>query len=156
MAKRIRMMCMMQENGLSRQDILQLEANSKALYKKYFGDQYRLMPFWVVIPRGQAYLAAKPSTTTTVTIPVADHTENKIRHEYMSEFCEMWMGVTQCHINEIIFNAPDQTVSDGFMKAQLERIHPRKRKFQMLKMVLKMVKSKLTKGYFSTNLNLNQ
>lgn len=154
MAKRIRMMCLMQENSLSKSQILQLQQKSKALYGKYFGNKYRIMPVWMVIPCGQAYIAGKPSTATTVTIPVDDNTEDNIRHAYMSEFCEMWMSVTQCHINEIIFNAPDKTVSDHFMEVQLERIHPDKRKRTMLKMLFNLVKSRFTKGYFSSSMNL--
>lgn len=156
MAKTIRMMCMMQEHGLSKQEILQLEQHSKALYKQYFGDAYQLMPVWIVIPRGQAYLAAKPSTTTTVTIAVEDNLSDDIRHAYMAEFCRMWMGITQCHINEIIFNAPDRSVSESFINAQLERINPRIRKFTMLLMLIKLFKSKLTRGYFSMSMNMNQ
>lgn len=154
MAKRIRMMCLMQENSLSKAQILQLQQKSKELYAKYFGNEFRIMPVWMVIPRGQAYIAGKPSTATTVTIPVADNTEDSIRHAYMSEFCEMWMGITHCHINEIIFNAPDKTISDSFMEVQLERIHPNKRKRTMLKLLLSLVKSRFTKGYFSSSLNL--
>ncbi|WP_419811667.1 hypothetical protein [Bacterioplanoides sp.] len=156
MAKTIRMMGMMQENGLSKQEMLLLEANAKALYKKHFGNKYRIMPIWVVIPRGQAFLAAQASTSTTVTLPVDDGTDDKLRHAFMSEFCEMWMGVTQCHINEIILTVPDMSVSDGMVTAQLERINPSIKKLQMARMLLKMFKSKLVHGYFSMNMNLNQ
>lgn len=154
MKKRVRMMSLMQENSLSKSQILLLQDKSKALYAKYFGEQFKIMPVWMIIPSGQAYIAGKPSTATTVTIPVADNTEDSVRHAYMSEFCDMWMEVTGCNINEIIFNSPDQSVSDYFMQVQLNRIHPKKRKLQLIKMLFNMLKSKFSKGYFSASMNM--
>lgn len=155
MAKRIRMLCAVQEHALSHQEIKLLEAKSQELYRKYFGGAFKLMSLWVIIPRGQAFLAAQPSTASTVTISVADGTDNELRHAYMSEFCQMWMDVVKCHKNEIIFNVPDKSLSNEFARAQLDRIDPKTRSFHAGKLLLGMLKSKITNGYFSMSMNFS-
>lgn len=155
MAKRVRMLCAIQEHSLSNQEIKLLEAKAQQLYKKYFGERFQIMPLWVVIPRGQAFLAAQPSTASTVTVSVADGTDNEIRHAFMSEFCQMWIDIVKCHKNEIIFNVPDKTLANEFAKAQIVRLNPRTRPFHVGKLLFGMLKSKVTNGYFSISMNFS-
>lgn len=156
MKNTMRMMCLMQENGLSKQEIKQLERAANELYKKHFGSHYKLMPIWVVLPRGQAFLAGKPSTTTTVTLPVENHVDNDVRHPFMYEFCQRWMDITHCHQNEIILNVTDRTVAEEFSRKTLQRINPRTRFYHGGKQLAKIVKSKLVNGYYSINVNFNR
>ncbi|MCG8671863.1 MAG: hypothetical protein MI867_20835 [Pseudomonadales bacterium] len=156
MKNKMRMLCLMQENGHSDQEIKQLERAANKLYKKHFGEKYSLLPVWVVVPRGQAFLAAQPSTTTTVTMPVENHIENDVRHPFMYEFCQMWMDITQCHQNEIILNVTDRKVAEEFAKKTVGRINPTTRFYHVGKQLTKLVKSKVLNGYYSMNFNFDR
>ena len=155
MAGKVNMLCMIQENALTKEDIKFLQAKTLALYQMYFGKDKKILPIWIVIPAGQAYIAAKPSATSTVTLPVADGTDNEIRHAFMHEFCQMWMDRMGCSKNEIIFTMMDQHLSDEYKRHTISRINPSQKKSQLFKLVLKMLKARLCKGYFELNFNFN-
>jgi len=152
--KVIRMLSAIHQDGLTKSEMKALEKASKKLYRQHFGVDYRLLPVWAIIPKGQAYLAGKPSTASAVTIAVADGTDNQARHRYMTDFCNMWMEITGCSQNEIIFNVPDKQVSDGLTQKQIDRISKKKKTAKLLVMALHMLRSKLIRGYFSVNINL--
>lgn len=156
MADKVKMLCMIQENALSKEQIKVLESKTLALYQMYFGKHQKIMPIWIIIPTGQAYIAAQTSTASTVTLPVADDTPNDIRHAFMHDFCHMWMAQVGCTENEIIFSVMDQYLSDEYRQHTIGRINPNGRRYQLMKLVLKMIKARLCKGYFSLNFNFNR
>ena len=156
MSKKIRMMCLIQESSISSQEIRLLESNAKRLYQKHFGQDYKIMTVWAVIPMGQAFLAAQPSTASTVSIPVENGLDNERRHAFMAEFCQMWMDIVHCNKNEIILSVMDQDLFAEWSGKSMSRINPKTRKFHLLRMAFKLVKSKIINGYFSMNINFSK
>lgn len=154
MSKRILALALFHQSSFSREQFKKLEQNAVSAYQAHFGDDYRITFIWLEIPSGQAYIAGKPSTATTITMPVTDGTSDQQRHAFMSSFCQMWMQETSCSENEIILSVMDKRLSSHYTKASLARFNPDQRKSQLLKLVGKILFNKLTKGRFQLSINL--
>lgn len=154
-ANRVRMLAIVQEQALDRHEIRALQDGALQVYRKHFGERFRILPLWISVPAGQAYIAGRPSTASTVSLPVPDGTPDSGRHAYMSDFCAMWMNVTGCGENEIILTAMDQRVADDYARTMLSRIAPERRRSQLLKMAWRLVRSRFSMGHLTLSINLN-
>ncbi|WP_422135274.1 hypothetical protein [Endozoicomonas sp. ALD040] len=130
-----------------------LEKDCTRLYQNHFGKHYKLFPIWVEVPRSQAFLAARPSNATTISIGVENDLPNDIRHAFMSEFSELWMNYTGCNKNEIMLTAMDFQAQQDLLKLTQTRIRPSRRPLVTLQMLGRLAKSKIITRHFSTSIN---
>lgn len=156
MPERIRMLLAVQQDAFSKQQIARIENRSRHLYKRYFGDQFRITPVWLMIPAGNAYIAGKPSTGSTITLSVTNGTDNETRHAFMSEFSSMWMKVTGCKRNELVLTVMDQQFSDHYSQRNLNRIDPVRRLIVLPTLMGRLAVSKVVNGFLSMNLNIHR
>lgn len=147
-------MCMIQQDAIESHKIKKLQSMITRLYKQYFGDNSQPICIWLTIPDGQAYIAGKPSTASTVQIPVADNLPNDKRHEFMRAVCLQWQDISSCNKNEIILTCPGQEDAKAHFSVASERIDKPKRKITNIKLLVKMTFSYFIKGYLSTSINL--
>ena len=154
MAEKLRILALFQQGAFAKNKFAVLEKNTCELYKAHFGNHYKLTFVWLEIPQGQAYIAGKPSTATTITMPVKNETINNERHAFMSAMCEMWIRETGCSENEIILSVMDKALSEQYTKASLARLNPQRLSSQLLRLLVKLLISKLTKGRFQLSVNI--
>ena len=154
MAKRAKMIFAVPENTLSHKQLLRIEFQAKYLYRQHFGKHWQTMPLWITVPAGQFFNAGKPAQISTVSITVPNQTPNSVRHEFMSRFSEMWITATNCKENQLVLSVIDETLSTAFGKSHLQRIRPSARMYYVSKILLQMMKSKISQGFMSINLNL--
>lgn len=148
-----RIICSVQEGALDSKTIKQLQATITSTYKAHFGSDFRPIFFWLRIPAGQAYIAGKPSTTSTIQIPVDDNMPDNKRHPFMHEVCVKWQHITGCSKNEIIVNSSDMSQFTQFHQAMEQRFSPEKRKKAKFSMLVRFLFGYLKNGYLNTSVN---
>lgn len=151
---RIRVSCMIHEGSIGTTKIKQLESVLASTYQAHFGTDKKLVFLWLTIPHGQAYIAGKLSTASTVSIPVADGLPADKRHPFMSEVCAKWQHITNCSKNEIILVSSDMAESTKFQEKLMSRVAESARVKTQAKMLLSMGKGYFSKGYLNTSINL--
>jgi hypothetical protein len=62
---------------------------------------------WVVVGKGYAWTAGKPSTSSIVVRSVPVGFEPDRREAFMRKVCDLWTSVSGCSINEIVVTAWD-------------------------------------------------
>ena len=149
MSNKMRVVCLHQENALTKQQKLNLEFMIKDQYAKYFGGNTKFAIVWTEIGKGQAFTAGRPSKTTTVMVDVPDGTDDEKRHAFMASACQHWVDITGCDRSEIILSVPDQALSNIYTEKSLNRINQKTRRFYLLKMLLKLCLSKVFRGHMS-------
>ncbi len=154
MKKTVRIPCMIQEGSLGKKAIKQLESMIKSTYQTHFGVDYKLIFLWMTIPKGQAYLAGKVSTASTVQLPVEDGMPTNKRHPFMFEVCTKWQSITGCSKNEIILNSPDFTPADEHFQSLQARFDDSKKKWTQAKLMGRLLLGYARKGYLTTDVNV--
>ena len=92
--------CLIQENQISESSQKTLEAGIAKIVASH--NLVELGDFkWIVVPEGQGWTDAKPSTSSVVTI-YTPAIEQPVRVEVLNAICDLWTETTNCHINEII------------------------------------------------------
>lgn len=152
MSKTVRMICLLQEDSLPRQQIKHIEKAMRQLYARTFGDK-RFAVFWLLMPKGQSYMAAQPSSANTVMLPVPNDLSTPRRHAFMKEFCDIWMEITGCRSDQILISAPDQRYADSYMTAASSRFHPAAQFRAQMSLLLRFAVSKLVRGYARASAN---
>ncbi len=153
MKRIIPLLCMIQEGSLSPAQIRQIESVSAVLYKQHFDSNYRLLPLWLSIPCGQAFVAAQPSRASSVMFPVPDQLPEMARHHFMREFSTAWMQITQCDKNQLIVVAPDQTEALNLIRANSQRFRPGIRLLAQVSLALRLFSSRLWQGHAQASIN---
>lgn len=153
MKKTIRVLGMIHEGSLGKKAIKQLESVIRSTYHAHFGVDYKLLFVWMSLPKGQAYLAGKPSTASTIQIPVDDGMPSEKRHPFMSEICSKWQYITGCNKNEIILNSSDASQAQAHFEATTERLNESSKKWTQVKLLGRLTSGYLTKGYLNTHIN---
>lgn len=153
MTTHIRTLCIAPDGHLRKAEINQLQLSISALYRQHFGEEYKLAYIWLLVPEDQLFLAAQVSTTCTIQIPVMDNLPNDLRHAFMRDCCKAWMEITVCNKNEIICAAQDMSYTQNYSAQLTGRLRPSMRLLTAAKMSLRLLSSKITKGYLSINAN---
>ncbi len=153
MKNRIRVICTAQDGAIKDEVIKRLQQVIQQTYCRYFGKNNRLTFIWLNIPCGQAFLAAKPSTTSVLQLPVPDLLADHIRHEFMTEVSAQWQGMTGCSKNEIILSCPDASYAKQYFNTVNERFNVSTKTFIQVKLLLRLIMGKLKKGYLNTSIN---
>ncbi len=153
MKKRVLMLSTIQEGQIQEDSIKRIESEVNALYKRHFGEDRKVTTFWVIVPRGQAFLAALPSRASAVMIPVINGLATHRRHAFMKEFCSLWMDITGCDKSQIILNAPDGDYARDYLRVVANRFRPLMRGITRLRLLARMLGSRFTRGYFAASVN---
>ncbi len=153
MKNRIRVIGTVQDGAIEDEVIKRLQLVIGETYCRYFGGNHHLTFIWLTIPRGQAFLAAKPSTTSVLQLPVQDLLADHIRHDFMSEVSAQWQKNTGCSKNEIILSCPDASYAKHYFDKVNERFNASTKVFIQIKLLLRLMIGKLKKGYLNTSIN---
>lgn len=57
---------------------------------------------WIIVPEKGGFTAAKPSTSALVTLQADAPVEQSRRVALLQELCDLWMGETNCSLDEIV------------------------------------------------------
>ena len=153
MKKVVRVLSMIHEGSIGEKKIKALEEMISTTYAAHFKTDVKLLFLWMTIPNGQAYLAGKPSSASTLQIPVEDNLPNELRHPFMHEICLKWMDITGCNKNEIILNSPDFSEADAQLQRFNTKFKPTAKTLTIAKMFGSMLVGKAKKGYLTTSVN---
>lgn len=150
----VNVMCLVHENGVWEGKVKRLQSAVLGAYRKHAEPNATLRFVWTEIPSGQGWLAGEPSTATTTLIPVPDDLTQETRVEMMSAICDEWMEITGCSVNEIIVNAMPMTEAARYQQVAFTRFDPEGLKNLKWKMAVRMIWSKITKGYLKTSITM--
>ncbi|MFV3127186.1 hypothetical protein [Niveispirillum sp. KHB5.9] len=153
MVKTVRMLCLVQQDAFTADQILRIEAGIRYIYIKYFGP-HRLEGYWMYAPPGQAFVAGAQSTASAVVLPVADGLALDIRHAFMREVTALWMERARCRNSEIVLNATDHTYTVNLIRAMSRRYRPTMRLFGLARMVFGFMRSRLRRGHALISVNM--
>ncbi|MCE2030174.1 hypothetical protein [Sessilibacter corallicola] len=92
--------CLIQENQIPDSSLGKLEVGIREIVSKNQLNNLSDLK-WIVIPEGQGWTAAKPSTSSVVTL-YTPSIEQSVRVDVLNSICDLWTKTTSCHINEII------------------------------------------------------
>lgn len=92
--------CLIQENQIPDEHIKVLESGIHNIIADYNMDTLADIK-WIVIPEGDGWTAAAPSTSSVVTLYAAPISQ-ETRIDVLNALCDLWTDTTQCSINEII------------------------------------------------------
>ena len=92
--------CLVQENQIpdERQD--QIRPALSAFTSRAFGEPAEIR--WSTVARGNGFTAAAPSTSSIVSLTAPQPLDQTKRAELLRALCDLWMGATDCSLNEIV------------------------------------------------------
>lgn len=101
----IRCMCLVQEGQApdNKREVLVEKLNS--FTQASFNEDADV--YWHAIPQGSGYTAAKPSTSSIVSVTAPKPLSQAERIPLLNEICELWMNETGCSINEVVASMSD-------------------------------------------------
>ncbi len=104
--------CIIQEGQAADRKADALEAGLKRLAREFFGDDPADVGIgWTRQPRGWAWTAGQPSTSSIVVRSVPVGFDNDQREAYLHAVCDLWVETTGCTVNEIVATAFDGPLS---------------------------------------------
>lgn len=132
-----------------------IEESINAHYRKNFGHDKKVSIFFVYLPAGQAYVGGRPSTASSVMLPVPDDISLENRHRFMREFCDIWAGIVDCRRDEIILNAPNYHDAAHYLNSMSSRFRPSMRLLVQLKMLLRFKLNRMRTGHHMASVNIS-
>ena len=100
--------CMIQEGQEPHRRQAALADGLRRLGAEAFGDDPGATEIrWIVIPKGWAWTAGEPSTSSLVVRSVPVGLEPAPREAFLRRVCDLWQDVTGCSIDEIVVTALD-------------------------------------------------
>ncbi len=134
----------------------ELEKGIADAYIQSFGLQSKTKVLWMTIPRGQAFLAGKPSHCATIAASVADGLPNEQRTAFLHAILQQWTTLTRCSKSEVVISAIDAAKVKEFTAISKRRFRATIRPFMLVKMLTTLVKNKLAKGRFEMSINQSE
>lgn len=92
--------CIVQAGQISAETQSALRANLDRFAQEKFGSAAEIG--WVEIPSGSGYTAAKPSTSSIVSLAANEPLEQSARIDMLKELCDLWSAETGCSLDEIV------------------------------------------------------
>ena len=141
-----RINCLTQEHLFSKEQIRNIEARFRDIYKKNYSEE-KLSVFWMIFPKGSAYSERKPSNATVILVEVNDDITKIKREELMSLFSQfLFKNYNVSPLDSIITVANSEWV-DRFFAAQQKRVHPMYRPLIKMKTMFTALISKWMNGF---------
>ncbi len=131
----------------------ELEKGIAAVYTQSFGLQAKTKVMWMTVPKGQAFLAGKPSNCSTIAASVADGLPKEQRAAFLHAMLLQWMTLTRCGKSDVIISAADSSKLKELMAISKRRFRPTIRPFMLVKMLTSIAKNKISKGRFEMSIN---
>lgn len=152
--QRFLVVCSAHEGGNVLKSAKTLGGEIEATYRRHFGGHTSVTCIWMELPKGQAYIAGRPSTATTVLAPVPDDIQQERRTTFMRDVCAVFQERAGCSVNEIIVSAINVSEAKRYAEMSRRRFDPRKAKGLILRILLRMLLARPAKGYLTTSLNM--
>lgn len=92
--------CLVQENQIPDETQAALRTKLDQLAQNEFGAG--LTVNWITVPEGGGFTAAKPSTSSLVSIQSNKALAFEARKAILSKMCDIWMDDTGCSLDEIV------------------------------------------------------
>ncbi|GAC1373873.1 MAG: hypothetical protein NVS3B3_09190 [Aquirhabdus sp.] len=134
----------------------ELEKGIAAAYTQTFGLQAKTKVMWLIIPKGQAFLAGKPSHCATIAATVANGLPKEQRAAFLHAILQEWTTLTRCSKFDVVISAVDASKVKEFVSISKRRFRPTIRPFMLVKMLTTLVKNKLAKGRFEMSINQSE
>ncbi len=96
----IRCMCLVQAGQAPEAKKVPLQHLLNGFSERTFGQGADI--HWVSVPERSGFTAAKPSTSSIVSMSAAEPVEQETRAALLTELCDIWMRETGCSLNEIV------------------------------------------------------
>ncbi len=131
----------------------ELEKGIAAVYTQCFGLQAKTKVMWMIVPKGQAFLAGKPSHCSTIAASVVDGLSQAQRTAFLQAMLRQWMMMTNCSKHDVIITAADASKLKELMATSNRRFRPTIRPFMLVKMLTTLAKNKISKKRFEISIN---
>lgn len=100
--------CIIQEGQAADRKTDALEAGLKRIGRAFFGDDPDEVGIrWTRQPKGWAWTAGRPSTSSIVVRSVPVGYDDAEREKFLRAVCDLWVETTGCSIDEIVATAYD-------------------------------------------------
>ena len=146
-------MCTIHEDQISKPQIHDLEAMIKSVYRDQINSEQRLLVVWTEMPRGQGFTEAKPSRVSWVIVEVDDHFDQQRREAAMKTISDEWARIAKVSTGNLMLTIGDTSQFSRLAQAMQQRIAPGARLSYMLKLMTRLILSKLRNGYFEMKAN---
>ena len=104
--------CILQEGQAADRKTDGLEGGLKRLGREFFGDDPAEVGIrWTRQPRGWAWTAGAPSTSSIVVRSVPVGFDDTRREAFLRAVCDLWVDTTGCSVNEVVATAFDGPLS---------------------------------------------
>ncbi|MCV2883413.1 hypothetical protein OE749_01710 [Aestuariibacter sp. AA17] len=144
----------LEENSLEDTQKNQLEAEFSRLYAEHFGKAISIKTVWMLIPRGQAYVARESSSVPTVAAPVPDGTTNTLRQQFLHDMLAIWVKHANVERHKVVISATDVSLLDTFMKASVNRTSGVGKIRYIARVLLRVLRAKFKTGRFENSVNV--
>ena len=95
-----RCVCMVQEGQTPHEKRGDLERSLRHYTESAFGSAADIG--WITVPAGSGFTAAKPSTSSIVSVTAPQPLDQAQRAALLSQLCDLWMEQTGCSLDEIV------------------------------------------------------
>jgi hypothetical protein len=148
-----KVMCTIHEGQISKPQIHDLEVMIKRVYRDRINSEQRLFLVWTEMPMGQGFTEAKPSRVSWVMVEVDDHFDQQKREAAMKTISEEWARIAKVSTGNLMLTIADTSQFSRLAQAMQERIAPGARLGFILKLIIRLILSKLRNGYFEMKAN---
>ncbi len=148
--------CSIQQDLIADALYADIEKGIAAVYTQTFGLQAKTKVLWITIPKGQAFLAGKPSRCATIAASVRDGLPNEQRTALLHALLLQWRSQTRCSECDVIISAVDVSKVKEIMAINQRRFRPTIRPFMLIKILTTLVKNKVAKGRFEMSINQSE
>jgi hypothetical protein len=145
--------CSVQQELFAESQYAELEKGIAAVYTQSFGLQAKTKVMWMTVPKGQAFLAGKPSHCSTIAASVIDGLPQEQRTAFLHAMLRQWMMLTNCSKHDVIITAADASRLKELMALSTRRFRTTIRPFMLVKMLTTLAKNKISKRRFEISIN---
>ncbi|MEL7453511.1 MAG: hypothetical protein AAGJ50_09095 [Pseudomonadota bacterium] len=92
--------CIVQAGQVSPETEATLRANLNAFAERAFGEPAEIS--WLAIPEGGGFTAAKPSTSSIISMTANTPLKQTERAALLKEMCELWARETHRSLDEVV------------------------------------------------------
>lgn len=145
----------MVRGALTKTERSALQIRLSDVYARFVGHQGKVAVIWVELPKGQAFQARQPSSTSTLLVPVPEGFEQGKRVSMMEAVRDMWMQTTGCAANQLVISIADRSWFEKYVTLSRNRIAPNKRRLMGAKILWRLFSSRLRTGMLSMSANMD-
>lgn len=92
--------CLVQEGQAPASKEASIRTRLRAFTQTAFDDDAQIN--WIIVPQHNGFTAAKPSTSSLVSLTASSSIDQDQRARLLGELCDLWMSETGCSMDEIV------------------------------------------------------